>query len=38
MNFTVVQNMVLSPYSPTLMGKKNVDKMYENFLSKYCNE
>ena len=38
MNFTVVQNMVLALYSPTLMGKKNVDKMYENFLSKYGNE
>ena len=38
MNFTVVQNMVLALYSPTLMGKKNVDKMYENFLSKYSNE
>ena len=38
MNFTVVQNMVLALYSPTLMGKKNVDKMYENFLSKYQNE
>ena len=37
-NFTVVQNMVLALYSPTLMGKKNVDKMYENFLSKYGDE
>ena len=34
MNFTVVQNMVMALYSPTLLGKKNVDKMYENFLSK----
>ena len=35
MNFTVVQNMAMALYSPTLLGKKNVDKMYENFLSKY---
>ena len=39
MNFTVVQNMVLALYSPSLFEKKEkVDKMYENFLSKYQNE
>jgi len=39
MNFTVVQNMVMALYSPSLFEKKEkVDKMYENFLSKYQNE
>ena len=38
MSFTVVQNMVLAIYSPTLMGKKNIDKMYEKFFSGYGNE
>ena len=39
MNFTVVQNVVLALYSPSLFVKKqHVDKMYENFLSKCGNE
>ncbi len=38
MNFRTVQNMVLAFYSPTLIGRDKVEKMYENFLSKYQNE
>jgi hypothetical protein len=38
MNFFTVQNMVLALYSPSLMGKDKVEKMRENFLSKYQNE
>ena len=37
-NFFTAQNMVLALYSPSLMGKDKVEKMYENFLSKYQNE
>ena len=39
MNFTVVQNMVLAHYCPSLFEKKGeIDKMYENFLRKYQKE
>ena len=38
MNFLTVQNMVLALYSPSLIGRDKVEKMYENFLSKYQNE
>ena len=38
MNFKVVQNMVIALYSPSLFGREKVEKMYENFLSKYQNE
>ena len=38
LNFRTVQNMVLALYSPSLMGRDKVEKMYENFLSKYQNE
>ena len=38
MNFTVAQNVAMALYSPSLLGKKNVDKMYKNFLSKYGNK
>ena len=38
LNFRTVQNMVLALYSPSLMGKDKVEKMYENFLSKYQDE
>ena len=38
LNFNAVQNMVLALYSPSLLGKDKVEKMYENFLSKYQNE
>jgi hypothetical protein len=37
LNFQTVQNMVLALYSPSFMGKTKVDKMYENFMSKYKN-
>ena len=37
-SFPVVQNMVLALYSPSLIGRPKVEKMYENFLSKYQNE
>ena len=38
MNFKVVQNMVIALYSPSLFGREKVEKMYENFISKYQNE
>ena len=38
MNFNAVQNMVLALYSPSLLGRDKVEKMCENFLSKYQNE
>ena len=38
LNFNAVQNMVLALYSPSLLGRDKVEKMYENFLSKYQNE
>ena len=38
MNFKVVQNMVIALYSPSLFGREKVEKMYENFFSKYQNE
>ena len=38
MNFKVVENMVIALYSPSLFGREKVEKMYENFLSKYQNE
>ena len=38
MNFKVVENMVMAFYSPSLLGRERVEKMYENFLSKYQNE
>ena len=38
LNFRTVQNMVLALYSPSLIGKDKVEKMYENFLNKYENE
>ena len=38
LNFRTVQNMVLALYSPSLMGRDKVEKMYENFLSKYQDE
>ena len=38
LNFAAVQNMVLALYAPSLLGKDKVEKMYENFLSKYQNE
>ena len=37
-NFTAVHNMALALYSPSLLGRDKVEKMYENFLSKYQNE
>ena len=37
LNFTTVQNMVVALYSPSLVGKSKVEKMYENFMSKYEN-
>lgn len=37
LNFATVQNMVVALYSPSLMGKTKVEKMYENFMSKYQN-
>ena len=38
MNFKVVENMVMALYSPSLLGRERVEKMYENFRSKYKNE
>ena len=38
LNFRTVQNMVLALYSPSLIGKDKVEKMYGNFLDKYENE
>ena len=38
LNFSTVQNMVLGLYSPSLIGKDKVEKMYENFISKYQDE
>jgi len=41
LSFNTVQNMVLALYSPSVLGKDGkgkVDKMYENFLSKYQND
>ncbi len=38
MNFKVVENMVMAFYSPSLLGREKVEKMCENFLSKYQNE
>ena len=38
MNFKVVENMVIALYSPSLFGREKVEKMYQNFLSKYQNE
>ena len=38
LNFNAVQNMVLALDSPSLLGRDKVEKMYENFLSKYQNE
>ena len=38
MNFRTVQNMVLALYSPSLIGRDKVEKMYANFLNKYENE
>ena len=38
LNFRTVQTMVLALYSPSLIGGDKVEKMYENFLSKYQNE
>ena len=38
LNFNAVQNMVLALYSPSLLGKDKVEKMYEKFLDKYQDE
>jgi len=38
MNFKTVENMVMALYSPSLFGRDKVEKMYENFLSKFQNE
>ena len=38
LNFRTVQNMVMALYSPSLIGKDKVEKMYGNFLDKYQNE
>ena len=38
LNFRTVQNMVLALYSPSLIGRDKVEKMYANFLNKYENE
>ena len=35
LNFRTVQNMVLALYSPSLIGRDKVEKMYANFLNKY---
>ncbi len=38
LNFRTVQNMVLALYSPSLIGRDKVEKMYANFVNKYQNE
>ena len=38
LNFRTVQNMVLALYSPSMIGRDKVEKMYENFLTKYQDE
>ncbi len=37
-NFKVVENTVMDLYSPSFLGREEVEKMYENLLSNYQNE
>ena len=37
-SFSVVQNTVVALHSPSFLAGEKVEKMYENFLSKYQNE
>ncbi len=38
LSFSVAHSMVMALYSPSFLERKKVEKMYENFLSKYQNE
>ncbi len=38
MSLSVVQNMVMAFYSPSLLSREKVENMYDNFLSRYQNE